>query len=95
MGESAAAAPRAFVAVRDQVSCDLAGEVAVLHLGTGVYYTLNRTGARLWEALQEPRTLSDLQRVLRERWGEAPEEDVNRFLGRLADAGLVRESGPA
>jgi hypothetical protein len=37
------------VAVRDQVSSDLGGEVAILDLTGGMYYGLDAVGARVWE----------------------------------------------
>ena len=36
------------VAGARQVSCDLAGEAAILHLGSGTYYGLDPVGTRIW-----------------------------------------------
>lgn len=41
-------------AVKDQVSCDLAGEAVILSLKNGIYYTLNPMGARIWALVQAP-----------------------------------------
>jgi hypothetical protein len=44
-----------IVASRDQVSCDLSGEAALLSLKTGVYYGLNPVGARILSLIQTTR----------------------------------------
>ena len=44
-----------MVATKDQVSCDLAGEAAILNIKSGVYYGLDPVGARIWNLMQEPR----------------------------------------
>jgi len=55
------------VAVRDQVSCDLAGEAVILHLKSGVYYGLDAVAARVWRLIQTPITVSDIcDRLLHE-----------------------------
>ena len=52
------------VAVQDQVSADLGGEVAILQLGSGVYYGLDEVGARIWSLIQEPRRVSQVRDIL-------------------------------
>ena len=42
---------------KEQVSCDLAGEVAIVNLENGVYYGLDPTPRAIWELLAEPRHL--------------------------------------
>jgi hypothetical protein len=49
------------VAVKDQVSCDLAGEAAILNVKSGVYYGLDPVGARIWNLMQEPRKVAEIQ----------------------------------
>ena len=80
------------VAVRDQVSCTLQDEAVVLHLGKGVYFGLNPVGATVWNALQEPKTVEQLVRIVTSEYqvqaGEC-ERDVLELLARLQEAGLV------
>ena len=49
------------VATKDQVSCDLKGEAVILNFKNGVYYGLNTVGARIWQALQEPKRVAELR----------------------------------
>jgi hypothetical protein len=81
-----------LVAARDQVSCDIGGEVAILHLGSGIYYGLDPVGARIWELIQTPRSLADLEKILVEEYDAAAERvtaDLHELFEQLARAGLV------
>lgn len=80
------------VATRDQVSSDLGGEVAILHLEAGTYYGLDAVGARVWSLIQEPITLREIRDVLVREYEVEParcERDLIALLRVLADEGLV------
>jgi hypothetical protein len=80
------------LAVADQVSCDLAGEAAILHLKSGVYYGLDRTGAWIWSLIQVPRTVAEIRAGLVARYDVEPERaarDLDALLGDLTREGLV------
>src|SRR5205807_1943355 len=81
-----------IVVAKDQVSCDLAGEAAILNLKNGVYYGLDPVGARIWNLVQEPKTFDELrQTLLGEYEVEAArlEQDLRDLLAKLAEQGLV------
>ena len=84
---------RALIVVsKDQVSCDLAGEAAILNLKKGIYYGLDSVGARIWNLIQEPRTFAHVRdTLLREYDVERPrlEYDIRELLNQLAEQGLV------
>ncbi len=80
------------VAVKDQVSSDLGGEVAILDLAGGVYYGLDTVGARVWELVQKPIEVHEIQETIIEEYDvdrARVERDVLVFLERLTDEGLV------
>ena len=80
------------VATRDQVSSDLKGEVAILDLKAGVYYGLDDVGARVWNLIQEPKTVSEIRDVLLQEYdveADRCERDLLALLQRLADEGLA------
>jgi hypothetical protein len=80
------------VAVRQQVSSDLGGEIAILDLDGGMYYGLDEVGARIWELVQEPRVVEDVQGLILEEYEVKPEiarRDVLALLQELADRNLV------
>jgi len=52
---------------------------------------LNESGAAIVR-LCDGRTLSELRAALAEQFGEPPSEDVNDFLERLSQKGLLRDA---
>lgn len=80
------------VRAKDQVSCDLVGEAVILNLKSGVYYGLNPVGARIWELIQEPRTVSAVLDVILEQYNveaERCERDLFALLDDLAARDLI------
>jgi len=80
------------VAAKDQVSCDMAGEAAILNLTRGVYYGLNPIGARIWNLIQELKTLGVIDETILRAYEvntERCEADVRAWLSQLAEQGLV------
>lgn len=81
------------VASKEQVSCELDGEAAILNLKDGVYYGLDPVGAAVWKLLQQPRTVSELRDALLEEYevdAERCERDLMALLAELATCGLVQ-----
>lgn len=88
------------VAVKEQVSSDLGGEVAILNLDAGMYYGLDEVGARIWQLVQEPKVVKEIQATILEEYDVEPargERDVLALLQDLANEGLieVRDGTPA
>lgn len=78
---------------KDQVSCDLAGEAAILHLKNGMYYGLDPVGKFIWDRLEHATTVSQIHAALVEAYdadAARSEEDLIQLLGELLDADLVR-----
>jgi coenzyme PQQ synthesis protein D (PqqD) len=81
-----------IVLSKDQASCDLAGETAIVNLRSGVYFGLDPMGTHIWNLLREPVTFRGLCDALMDRYdvdGSQLESDVRVFLAELADHGLV------
>ena len=80
------------VATREHASCEVGGEAVVLALRDGVYYGLNPVGARVWQLVQEPRTLAELCDAIVSDYDvdrSRCERDVTRLVSELRDRGLV------
>lgn len=80
------------VATKDQVSCDLAGEAAILNIKNGVYYGLDPVGARIWNLMQEPRAVAEIQTAITDEYDVEPERcarDLVGLLERLLAEGLI------
>jgi len=76
----------------DQVSCDLAGEAAILDLKNGIYYGLDPVGARIWELIQTPTPVSSVVSQLLDEYDveEAQcEHDTLALLGQLQERDLI------
>jgi hypothetical protein len=80
------------VAAKGQLSCDLAGEAVILDLNSGVYFGLNEVGARVWNLVQEPRSVREIRETILREYDVEPgrwEVDLQALLRELAEAGLV------
>lgn len=80
------------VASKENVSCALGEEAAILHMRSGVYYGLDPVGARVWKLLDQPRSVGDLQAVILEEYDVEPrkcESDLLSLLERLRTEGLI------
>lgn len=86
------------VASKNQVASDLAGETVLLSMTTAHYYGLADVGARIWELIREPTTVSAICSVISNEYDVTPdrcEADVIQFLRDLASNGLIEvSSGP-
>jgi len=93
------------VAIKDQVSCDLAGEAAILNITSGVYYGLDPVGARIWSLMQQPRQVSAIQSAIMEEYDVEPErcaQDLKALSGnknvpdtlRTSAGRLIRQRTP-
>ena len=85
------------VATRNEVSCKLGEEAAILGLKNSVYYGLNAVGARIWELLREPKSLEEVQKAILSEYDvsvEQAEKDLLQFLRGMLSEGLIELSGP-
>jgi hypothetical protein len=77
---------------KDQVSCDMGGETAILNSSSGIYFGLNGIGARVWELLQQPTSVKHVLAVLLEEYDvstEQCERDLLVLLDQLAEKSLI------
>ena len=61
----------------------------------GAYFGLDEIGSRVWELLEEPRSIDELCATLRGEYDVDPETcrgDVTALVERLREAKLVREA---
>jgi hypothetical protein len=87
------------VAAKDQVSCDLEGETAILGLAKGTYYGLDSIGAKVWTLLQQPKSVAEICDAVLQEYEVEPEcchQDMLALLERLRTEGLIEvRDGPA
>jgi len=76
----------------EQVSCPLGEESAILNLKNSVYYGLDAVGARVWNLLQQPRSIGELRDMLLDEYeveAERCELDLLNLLEKMRDEGLI------
>lgn len=84
------------VATKEQVSCDLGDEAAILGMKNSVYYGLNPVGAAIWRLLQQPRSVNELRDAVANEYdvsAEQAEDDIFDLVRRLMSEGLVELVG--
>lgn len=83
-----------IVVTRDQVSCDIGGETAILSLSSGIYYGLDSIGSRIWDLIQKPITFAEIAAILAEEYdvdaGRAA-SDLRELCEKLANARLIEQ----
>ena len=79
--------------ISPEAACAVVEDGAVvLHLGTKRYYSLNETGAAIWQLLEAGTSPHDIPARLRERFDvddAAAEAEVARLLEELAAESLI------
>ena len=81
------------IAAPEQVSCPLGEESAILNLKNTVYYGLNPVGARVWNLLQQARTVGDLRDTLLDEYdvdATRCETDLLELLEEMRSEGLIQ-----
>jgi hypothetical protein len=86
-----------LVASQDQVSADLSSDVAssvvLLNLKNGVYYELKEVGTRIWNLIQQPRSVQSILDILVDEYevdAERCEADLLALADDLAKHGLIQ-----
>jgi hypothetical protein len=80
------------VVSKDQLASDVGGETVILGLTAGRYYGVDAVGARVWQLIQEPITVRDVQQTIVSEYEvdrERCESDLLKLLQQMIDAGLV------
>jgi hypothetical protein len=70
--------------------------VAILDLDAGMYYGLDKVGTRIWELVQEPRVVEEIQAIVLEEYevdSSRGKHDVLALLQEPVEKGLVEAKG--
>ena len=69
------------------------GEAIVINLGTGAYYSLNESGSRIWQFIEQRQPAGVMLDWILSAYEVGPEDaaaDLDAILGQLSAEGLVR-----
>jgi len=78
-----------------QLATEVDGEVVLLSIFQGSYYSLNDTGSMIWRKLREPIAVSALCDELGQEFkgdGETIKRDVMALLDRMLEDGLIQRA---
>jgi len=81
------------VASKDQISCELEGEAAILNLKSGTYFGLDPVGATIWSLIAQPRRVAEIRNALVDQFEVEAERcgrDLIQLLGELDAHGLIQ-----
>jgi hypothetical protein len=85
--------PEAVVARRDEpLTATVDGELVMLDPRTGRYFAVDAVGLRVWELIEQPRSVAELCKNLEGEFDVSPEacrRDVLAFLEQLENADLL------
>ncbi|MDD1778829.1 MAG: PqqD family peptide modification chaperone [Candidatus Helarchaeota archaeon] len=79
-------------AATNQTSCELEGEVVILSLKNGIYYTLNPVGTRIWTLVQKPIQVEEIRDILLKEYAVDSgkcENELFTLLQELEKEGLI------
>jgi hypothetical protein len=74
------------------VSCELNDEVVILSLERSLYFGLQGAGVRIWQALEQPKSVAELCVSVADTYEVTPsdcERDIRQVLSNLEKEGLV------
>lgn len=86
------------VVSKEQIYSELQGEAVILDVKSGVYYGLNQVGASIWNLIQVPKTVKEIQAALLAEYDVEPEicdREVRVLLEDLAAKGLINITNDA
>jgi len=80
------------VATKHQVFCALGEESAILNMENSVYYGMNEVGTRVWNLLQQPKSIREIRDAIVDEYDVTPEQcerDLLELLAQLKAEGLI------
>ena len=78
--------------VKNQISCNLGGETVILEPKASSYYGLNDVATLIWNLIQTPKTVKEIQDAIIETYEveqEECQEDLWELIENLKSRGLI------
>jgi len=70
----------------------MGGESIILNLKSGIYYSLDEVGARIWALIEDPMAVVAIRDAILSEYdvpAEVCERDIQAFIERMDAAGLI------
>ena len=84
-----------FEAIKDHLYSEIKGEGVILSLKNGKYYGVNSVGSSIWQAIQNPATLPEIETAITSEYDvdeKTCRHEVLTFLERMVNEELVEVS---
>src|SRR5690606_28625442 len=80
----------------NHVACELGQEIVLLQLDSGLYFSLENVGTRIWQLIQEPVSVEEVVATVNREFSgsQRAKEEIIDFLRDLNQQGLL-ECAPA
>lgn len=81
-----------IMAGTDPVASEMANEVVILDPKSGMYFGLDQVGVRIWELIQEPKSVKDIRDTILEEYDvevDRCEQDLFGLFRAMSDHGLI------
>lgn len=81
-----------FEAVKEHLYSEIKGEGVILSLKNGKYYGVNPVGASIWQVIQSPSTLREIQTAITREYDvdqETCNQEVLAFLEQMVNEELI------
>lgn len=88
---------RSLIISRDVICRELAGELVILNLRSGMYFGLDPVGTRIWALIQEHGALETVFATIRDEYDVEPDmlkRDLLDLVDELCAKGLCTASPP-
>jgi hypothetical protein len=82
-----------FAQSEGQISSILGDEAIILNSKTGKYYGLGSVGARVWQLLQNPKSVADVLTILLDEYdveSHQCERDILQLMQQLDEEGMIQ-----
>lgn len=81
-----------YQAIKEHLCCELNGESVILSLKNGKYYGLNSVASRIWELIQLPLSVAEIESAILLEYeveNQVCEQAVSVFLKQMIDEELI------
>jgi hypothetical protein len=77
----------------DMLSAEIGGEAVMMSIEKGAYFGLNPVATRIWDLIEQPKTVAELIDVINEEYDVEPaqcEADVQGFVADMIERGIAQ-----
>lgn len=77
----------------DMLSAEIGGEAVMMSIEKGAYFGLNPVATRIWDLIEQPKSLAELIAVIFGEYEVTPEQceaDVREFSADMIERGLAQ-----